>query len=76
MKLLSARVPGRIWGVQFGFGQTCGALNALTDCFGTDSCPFLLEVTVAELLAEKVVVWDSTGLFGLVPALKKSMIAE
>ena len=46
-------VPGRIEGVQFGFGQTCGALNALADCAGTDNCPFLEEVTVVELLSEK-----------------------
>ena len=31
VKLLSVSVPARIEGVQFGFGQTCGALNGLTD---------------------------------------------
>jgi len=73
VKVLSDRVPARIEGVQFGFGQTCGAENGLTDRVGTDNCPFLVEVTVAELLAEKVVVWDSTR---LPPWLVQSMVAE
>jgi hypothetical protein len=60
-------------GVQFGFGHTCGAENGLADCAGTDNCPFLVEVTVAELLAEKVVVWDSTS---SPPLLVQSMVAE
>jgi hypothetical protein len=45
-RLLSDRVPARIEGVQFGFGQTCGALNALADSAGTRNCPFLEEVSV------------------------------
>jgi hypothetical protein len=73
VKLLSVRVPARIEGVQFGFGQTCGAENGLTDCVGTDNCPFLVEVTVVALLAAKVVVWDSTR---LPPLLVQSMVAE
>jgi hypothetical protein len=32
VKLSSVTLPPRIMGVQFGFGQTCGALNGLTDC--------------------------------------------
>jgi len=72
-KLLSVRVPARIEGVQFGFGQTCGAENGLADCAGTDSCPFFEEVSVVELPAEKVAVWDSTR---LVPWLVQSMVAE
>jgi hypothetical protein len=73
VKELSVRVPGRIEGVQFGFGQTCGALNGLTDRAGSVNCPFLVEATVAELLAAKVVVWDSTR---LPPWLVQSMVAE
>jgi hypothetical protein len=69
----STSVPGAIEGVQFGFGQTCGAENGLTDCDGTRNCPFLVEATVAELLAEKVVVWDSTR---LPPWLVQLMVAE
>jgi hypothetical protein len=76
VKLLSTRLPGRIWGVQLGFGQTWGAENGLTDCAGTRNCPFLVEATVAVLEAVKSAVWDSTGLFLLVPLLKQSMIAE
>jgi hypothetical protein len=66
-------VPARIEGVQFGFGQTCGALNALTDRAPTFNCPFLEEVSVAALLAAKVAVWDSTR---LPPWLVQSMVAE
>ena len=73
VKLLSVTVPPRIEGVQFGFGQTCGAPNGLTDCVGTDNCPFLDEVAVAELLAEKFDVWDSTR---LPPWLVQSIVAE
>jgi hypothetical protein len=73
VKLSSVSVPGRIEGVQFGFGQTCGASNALADCAGTRNCPFLVEATVAELLSEKVDVWDSTR---LPPRLVQSMVAE
>jgi len=73
VKVSSTRVPDRIEGVQFGFGQTCGALNGLTDRVGTRNCPFLVEATVAELLAENVVVWDSTR---LPPWLVQSMVAE
>ena len=53
-------MPGRIEGVQFGFGQTCGALNALIDRDPTRNWPFLEGVSVAELLSEKVAVCDST----------------
>jgi hypothetical protein len=73
VKLSSVNVPPLIEGVQFGFGQTCGALNPLTDCAGTDNCPFLVEATVAELVAAKLVVWDSTR---LPPLLVQSMVAE
>jgi len=73
VKELSVSVPARIEGVQFGFGQTCGALNALTDRVGTVNCPFLVEATVAELLAANVVVWDSTR---LPPWLVQSIVAE
>ena len=76
VKLLSVRVPGRIEGVQFGFGQTCGAENGLAVCCGTVNCPFLVEATVAELSALKVDVWDSIGLFLLLPGLLQSMVAE
>jgi hypothetical protein len=73
VKELSVSVPGAIEGVQFGFGQTCGALKGLADRAGTDNCPFLVEATVAELLAEKVVVWDSTR---LPPWLVQLIVAE
>ena len=59
-----------------GFGQTWGAEKGLTDRDGTLNCPFLVEATVAVLEAEKSEVWDSTGLFLLVPLLKQSMVAE
>ena len=73
VKLLSVRVPGRIEGVQFGFGQTCGAENGLAVRVGTVNCPFLVEATVVVLLALKVDVWDSTR---LPPLLVQSMVAE
>jgi hypothetical protein len=73
VKKLSVTVPPRIEGVQFGFGQTCGAENGLTDRVGTFNCPFLVEVTVAVLVSENVVVWDSTK---LPPLLVQSMVAE
>jgi hypothetical protein len=73
VKLLSVTVPPRIEGVQFGFGQTCGAPNGLTDCAGTRNCPFLEEVNVAPLVSEKVDVCDSTR---LPPWLVQSMVAE
>jgi hypothetical protein len=66
-------VPARIEGVQFGFGQTCGALNGLADRVGTVNCPFLVEATVAVLEAVKSDVWDSTR---LPPLLVQSMVAE
>jgi hypothetical protein len=53
VKLSSVTVPPRIEGVQFGFGQTCGALNGLADRVGTVNCPFLVEATVAVLEAVK-----------------------
>ena len=73
VKLSSTSVPAWIEGVQFGFGQTCGALNGLADCAGTRSCPFLVEATVAELLSENCAVCDSTR---LPPLLVQSMVAE
>ena len=73
VKLFSIRVPARIEGVQFGLGQTCGALNGLTDRGPTLNCPFLEEVSVAALLAEKTAVCDSTR---LPPWLVQSMVAE
>jgi hypothetical protein len=60
VKLSSTRLPDRIEGVQFGFGQTCGASNGLADCDGTRNCPFLVDATVAVLLSEKLAVWDAT----------------
>jgi hypothetical protein len=74
-KLTSVTDPDRMTGVQFGFGQPTGAPLKLTDFAGTDNCPFFAEVTVASLVGEKLVVWDSTALFGFVPWLKQSMIA-
>jgi hypothetical protein len=76
-KLTSVTDPGRIVGVQFGFGQPIGAPLKLTDCAGTDNCPFFAEVTVTLLAGEKLVVWDSIGLFLLLgsPGLKQSTIA-
>ena len=73
VKLTSVSVPPRIEGVQLLFGQTCGALNPLTDCAGTDNCPFFVEATVAVLSAAKFDVWDSTR---LPPLLVQSMVAE
>jgi hypothetical protein len=73
VKLLSVTVPPRIEGVQFVFGQTCGAENGLTDCVGTRNCPFLVEGTLAVLSALKFDVWDSTR---LPPWLVQSMVAE
>jgi hypothetical protein len=74
-KLTSVTDPARMTGVQFGFGQPTGAPVKLTDCVGTDNCPFFEEVTVALLVGEKLVVCDSTGFCGFVPPLKQSMIA-
>ena len=73
MKLLSVTVPPRIEGVQFEFGQACGAPNGLTDRAGTDNCPFFVEVAVALVEAEKLVVCDSTR---LPPWLVQSIVAE
>jgi hypothetical protein len=73
VKLLSVTTPPRIEGVQFGFGQTCGAENGLADRVGTVNCPFLVEATVAVLSALKFDVWDSTR---LPPWLVQSMVAE
>jgi hypothetical protein len=73
VKLSSVTVPPRIEGFQFGFGQTCGALNGLTDREGTDSCPFFAGAAVAEELAENVDVWDSTS---WPPWLVQSIVAE
>jgi hypothetical protein len=73
VKLLRTSVPGAIEGVQFGFGQTCGAENGLTDRVGTDNCPFFVEDTVAELLAAKLVEWTSTR---LPPWFVQLMVAE
>jgi hypothetical protein len=39
------------------------------------ACRFLVEAIVALSVGEKVVSWDSIGLFGLVPGLKQSTIA-
>lgn len=73
VKLSSSSVPARIEGVQLLFGQTCGASNGLADCAGTRNCPFLEDVTVAELLSENCAVCDSTR---LPPLLVQSMVAE
>lgn len=75
LKELTTRVPVRISGIHFGFGQTCGAENGVTDCVGTFNCPFFVEDTVADDEAENVVVWDSMGLFRLFPGLLQSMVA-
>jgi len=76
-KLTSVCDPGRIVGVQLGFGQPTGAPAKLTDRVGTDNCPFFVEATVAVLVGEKLVVWDSIGLFLFEgsPGLKQSTIA-
>jgi hypothetical protein len=74
-KLTSVTDPGRIVGVQLSFGQPTGAPLKLTDRTGTDNCPFFVEATVAELVGEKLVVWDSIGLFRFAPGLKQSTIA-
>jgi hypothetical protein len=73
VKLWSTSVPARIEGVQFGFGQTCGAPNGVADRVGTDNCPFYVEATEAVLLAVKFDVWDSTR---LPPWLVQSIVAE
>jgi hypothetical protein len=73
VKLLSTRVSSRIEGVQFGFGQICGALNGLASCAGTLNCPFLVEATVAVSESVNIAVWDSTR---LPPLLVQSMVAE
>jgi hypothetical protein len=73
VKLLRTSVPGAIEGVQFGFGQTCGAENGCADTAGTDNCPFFEEVSVPPLLVEKVVEWTSTR---LPPWLVQLMVAE
>lgn len=62
-------VPERILGVQFGFGHTCGAENGLTVSDGTVNLPFFGESVPLLVDAVNVVVWDSTGLFGLTPGL-------
>jgi len=74
VKQLSVALPPRIEGVQFGFGQVCGAerIGLLTICDGTLNCPFFVEATLAELEFEVVVVWDSTR---LPPPLVQSMVA-
>jgi hypothetical protein len=74
-KLKSCTDPGRTVGVQFGFGQPTGAPLKLTDRDVTRNCPFLVEAIVAVSVGEKVVSWDSMGLFGFVPGLKQSTIA-
>jgi hypothetical protein len=63
VKLSRVKLPPRIEGVQFGFGQTWpGAPLGLADRVGTVSCPFFVEATVVVLVDEKLVVWDSTRL--------------
>jgi hypothetical protein len=74
-KLTSVRVPARMTGVQFGFGHTCPTEAGFTDSVNTRSLPFFEEVSVSESDAEKLVVWDSIGLFGFVPGLKQSTVA-
>ena len=69
VKLSTTSVPARILGVQFGFGQTCGAENGLTERDGIVSRPFFGESLPLLVELENVVVWDSTGLFGLTPGL-------
>jgi hypothetical protein len=62
-------------GVQFGFGQTCPTEAGFTDNENTVNLPFFEEVSVSESDAEKSVVWDSIGLFRLLPGLLQSTIA-
>jgi hypothetical protein len=73
VKVSSTKVPGAIDGVQFGFGQTCGALNGFADSDGTDNCPFFEDFTVPPLVVEKVVVCTSTR---FPPWLVQLMVAE
>jgi hypothetical protein len=54
LKRTSVADPGRIVGVQFGFGQPTGAPLKLTCRAGTFNCPFFVEGTMAELVGEKV----------------------
>ena len=75
VKFSSVTEPDRTLGVQFAFGQPTGAPLKLADCAGTESCPFFDEGTVVLLEGEKLVWWDSTGLFLFVPPLKQSTIA-
>jgi len=75
VKSRSVTDPGLTMGVQLGFGQPTGAPLKLVLSRGTLNCPFFDEVTVVELVGEKLVWWDSTALFGFVPWLKQSMIA-
>jgi hypothetical protein len=75
LKVSSVSVPARIEGVQFGFGQTCGAENALADCAGTRNCPFLVEATVAEVLSEAQRFPRPSGAAGERPLLGTSSMA-
>src|SRR5262245_18094668 len=75
VKLRSVTTPPRIFDVQFGFGHTCGAENGLTESGGTVRRPFFGEIWPLVVEAVKVDVWDSTGLFGLTPGLKQSIVA-
>jgi hypothetical protein len=70
----SSRVPSRITGCQFGFGQPIAAAVELTDLAPTRSVPFLPGVSSASSLSEKVPSWDSMGLLGLFQGLLQSMI--
>lgn len=74
VKLTSSSDPGRSWAVQFGFGQTCVTEPGLAVSCGMVSLPFLVEATVVVSPVEKLVVWDSIGLFGSLPWLKQSTV--
>ena len=74
VQLSSVGLPAWNSGVQFGFGQgSARSRSGLTDCAGTRSRPFLDDLTVPPLSAEKVVSWDSTT---LPPWLRQSTTPE
>ena len=75
VKLVSWRVPSRMTGVQFGFGQTCPTDAGFATAWRTVSLPFFVEVAVNVSEAEKFVVCDSIGFCGFTPGLKQSTIA-
>lgn len=71
VKLTSVGLPETNAAVQFPFGQdpAGGAVGGLTDAVPTSILPFFAAVAGNVVLTEKLVAWDSTSLFGLVPLL-------